>query len=185
MAVWCTRSLRINEFQKCCYYCYFIPWWIKIIYSVIEFIVEQWRCCFGEKGNKIGWQKLKTLSMMLLLCYALTMVEIQQICVKFYLKTHVLKWDLRARSAFLPCSKSVNVTKMKKVNKNWKNVSECVSEKKRHFTKTIVLPVDKTKAFEILQIERILNAYYNTLVSNISNAGGCFSKSTNKKIWKL
>ena len=57
-----------------------------------------------------------------------------------------------------------------------------MSEKKRHFTKTIVLPVDKTKAFEILQIERILNAYYNTLVSNISNAGGCFSKSTNKKI---
>ena len=53
-------------------------------------------------------------------------------------------------------------------------MSERVSEKKRHFTKTIVLPVDKTKAFEILQNERIVNVYYITLVSNMSNAGGCF-----------
>ena len=75
--------------------------------------------------------------------------------------------------------------KNEKENKNWKNVSECVSEKNGHFIKTIVLPVNKTNPFEFLKNERIINLHYTALVSNMSGAGWCFSKSIYKKIWKI
>ena len=117
---------------------------------------------------------------MLLLLYALTMVESRGKYVNISGKTHVLNWNLKTRNAFLPRSKCASVTKMKKVNKNWK----IVSEKNGHFIKTIVLPVNKTNPFEFLQNERIINLHYTALVSNMSGAGWCFSKSIYKKYEK-
>ena len=46
----------------------------------------------------------------------------------------------------------------------------------------IPLQVDETKSFEKSQNERIINIYYATLVSNMSNTEERFSKSTYKKI---
>ena len=73
--------------------------------------------------------------MVFLSCYALTMVETQEFDVNICLKTHVLKWDLGTRSAFLPHSKCAYLTKMEKTNENLKNVSDCVSESKLSFHK--------------------------------------------------
>ena len=134
----------------------------------------------------MGWQKYKTHKMVLLLCYALKTVETRGECVIISGKTLVFKWDLRTRSVFLPRSKSAYVVKWWKWMKNWKNVSECVSEKeKSHFIKMIPLQVDETKAFEKSQNERIINIYNTTLVSNMSNTEERFSKSIYKNIWKI